>query len=98
MSVGCGLAINGPPQIERFNDLARLEFEVCADQIRNEIVVNLRGSESIPANADWISNSNGVSELNFAALGNAGSHDVLRNIARHVRGRTIDLGRILAAE
>src|ERR1700676_1734442 len=35
VSVRCSLAINWPPQIERLNNLARLELEVCPHHVRN---------------------------------------------------------------
>src|SRR6202035_974655 len=42
--------------------------------------------------------ADGVGELDLAAVGQAGSHDILGNVPRHVGGRAVDLGRILAAE
>src|ERR1700704_6456135 len=35
VSVRCSLAINWPAQIERLNNLARLELEVCPHHVRN---------------------------------------------------------------
>src|SRR5208282_3101156 len=67
-------------------------------QIRNQLGIDLLGSESIHKDADGFSNTDGVGELHFAAVGQAGGYDVLRDITRHVGGRAIHLGRILAAE
>src|SRR5208282_432589 len=78
--------------------LARLELEVGAHQIWNQLGIDLLGSESIHQDADGIGNTDRVGELHFAAVGEAGGYDVLGDVARHVGGRTIDLGRILAAE
>ncbi len=39
-----------------------------------------------------------VGQLHFAARRQAGRHDVLRNVARHVAGRAVHLRRILARE
>src|SRR5208282_3551019 len=78
--------------------LARLELEVGAHQIWNQIGINLLGSESIHQDADGIGNTDRIGELHFAAVGEAGGHDVLGDVARHVGGGTIHFGRILAAE
>ena len=39
-----------------------------------------------------------VCHLKLAPVGQAGRDDVLRDVARHVRGRSVDLRRVLAAE
>src|SRR5208282_84500 len=78
--------------------LARLELEVGAHQIWNQLGIDLLGPESIHQDADWIGNTDRVSELHFAAVGQAGGHDILGNVSRHVSGGPVDLGRILAAE
>ena len=39
-----------------------------------------------------------VGDLELAAVGEAGGDDVLRDVARGVRGRAVDLGRVLARE
>ena len=39
-----------------------------------------------------------VGDLQLAAVGQAGGDDVLRHVARRVRGRAVDLGRVLAGE
>ncbi len=39
-----------------------------------------------------------VRDLDLAAVGKPGGDDVLRDVARRVRGRTVDLRRILARE
>src|SRR5262245_55028263 len=41
---------------------------------------------------------NRIRQLNFALCRETGSNDVLCDIARHISGGSIDLGRILAAE
>ena len=43
-------------------------------------------------------NADGVGQLHFAAIGQAGRHDVLGDVPGHVGGAAIDLGGILAAE
>src|ERR1700733_15732131 len=98
MSIRSGLAVDRTPQVERVDDLARLELEVRAHQIRNQLGVNLLGSESIYQYADGIGNSDRVSKLHFATVGKAGGDNILRNVARHIGGRAVDLRRVFAAE
>src|SRR5260370_21250819 len=97
VSVGRGLTVNGTTEVERIYDLARLELEVRAHQIRNQIGIDLLGSESIHQDADGIGNPDGVSQLHFAAVGQAGGDDVLRDVARHICGGTVHLRRVLDA-
>ena len=61
------------------------------------LVGNLAGAEGLDQNADRLGNANGVRKLNFATVGKPGRDDVLGDVARHVAGGTINLGRILAA-
>ena len=98
MSVRCGLAINWTAQVQRLDDLARLQFEIRADQVRNQFGIDLLGSESIHEDADRIGNTDRVSELHFATVGKSGGHDVLCDVTRHVSRRAIDLGRIFSTE
>src|SRR5208283_1173179 len=48
--------------------------------------------------ADRVSDADGVGELHFAAIGQAGGDYVLGDMTRHVGGGAIDLGRIFSAE
>src|ERR1019366_7465169 len=57
-----------------------------------------RGTESIDQHADRIRHADGVGELHFNAISQSGSHNVLRDVARHVAGRTVNLRRVFAAE
>ena len=43
-------------------------------------------------------NANRISQLHFDARCQPGSHDILRDVARHVAGRAIHLRRIFARE
>ena len=60
--------------------------------------INFASAESVDQNADWLGDADSVGELHFAAVGQAGGHDVLGDVARHVGGGAVDLGRIFAAE
>src|SRR5438046_9650369 len=67
-------------------------------QIGNGCGVNCGGAECINVDADRIAHTDGVRELNFAAVRQACGYDVFRHITSDIGGRAIDLSRILAAE
>ena len=48
--------------------------------------------------AHRLGDADGVGQLHFAAVGQAGGDDVLGHVPGHVGGAAVDLGRILAAE
>ena len=48
--------------------------------------------------ADRLGHADGVGQLDLGALGQAGGHDVLGDVAGHVGRRAVHLGRVLAAE
>src|SRR5271157_523819 len=98
MTVGRGLAIDRAAQVQRFDDGARRQLEMGADQIRNDCRINFLRAKSLDQDADRIGHSDGVSELHFAAVGQARGNHVLRDMAGHVGGRAVDLGRIFSAE
>ena len=62
------------------------------------LVVDLAGAERVHVHADRLRDADGVRDLHLAARGEPGGDDVLRDVARVVAGRAIDLRRVLAAE
>src|ERR1019366_8149970 len=48
--------------------------------------------------ANRFRNANGISKLHFTTIGQSSSNNVLGDVARHVTGRAINLGRALATE
>src|ERR1035437_1219688 len=98
MPVGSSLAIDRTPQVKRLDDALRSQLEIGAHQIGNLAFVNLRGAECIDQYANRLSYANGVGKLHFAAIGQSGGNNVLGNVARHVAGRAVNLGRVFAAE
>ena len=72
--------------------------EDLADELADPRVGDLAGAVGVDVHADRLGDADGVGELHFAALGQAGGDDVLGDVAGHVGGAAIDLGRVLAAE
>src|SRR3977135_783907 len=69
VSIRRGLAVNRAAEVERIDDLARLELEVRPHQTRNQLGVNLLGSESIHQYTNGFSYSDSVGELHLAPVG-----------------------------
>ena len=57
-----------------------------------------RRAVGVDPDVERVGVADGVGELHLALLGQAGRDDVLGDVAGHVRGRAVDLGRVLAAE
>jgi hypothetical protein len=60
--------------------------------------VDLAGAVQVDIDRQRLGHADGVGELDRAAVGETGGHDVLGEIARGIGGRAVDLGRILARE
>ena len=74
MSVGSGLAVDRTAQVQRLDDSPRVQFEVRANQVRNKLGIYLLSSESIHKDADGFGNTDRVSKLYLAAIGQTGRH------------------------
>ena len=98
MAVICGFRINRAQQLELPYDVGWFETENFLRCGCYFPVVHDARAECVDADGDGVGIADGVGELDFAALGQAGGDDVFRDITAHVRGAAIDLARILAAE
>src|SRR6202521_4808807 len=98
MSISCGLAVDRPAQIEVTDDGGRAHREVLSDQRLDTPVRDGPGAEAVGVDRDRLGDPDGVSQLDLDALGNAGGHQVLRDVAGHVAGGTVHLGGVLAGE
>ena len=60
--------------------------------------VDLGRAEGLDHHRDRVRDADGVRDLHLAAARDAGGDHVLGHVAHRVRGRAVDLGRVLAAE
>ena len=93
-----GLFVNRATELERVDDTARGEREDFADGVGEFLFANFAGSGQVDQDADRLRNADGVGELNFARVGQTGGDDIFRDVASHVRGAAVDLGRVFAGE
>src|SRR5450432_2546547 len=96
--VRCRLLVYRTAQLERFDNPFRGELEVFADELLQLLFGDHAGAERIHQHAYRLSYADSVRQLDFTTVGQAGSHDVFGNVAGHVAGGAINLGRIFAAE
>ena len=61
-------------------------------------LLDLAGAVRIDIDRQRLGNADGVGKLDRAAIGEARRDDVLREIARRIGRRAVDLGRVLARE
>src|SRR5216684_6693605 len=96
--IGSSFPVDRSAQVERLDDPLGRELKVVTHQLLQLVFGDFSGTEGIDQNADRLGHANGVSKLHFATLGQAGSHNILGDVARHVTRGAINLGRIFAAE
>jgi len=98
VAVAGGGQINRAEELEVTDNGVRGEGKDVADNGGEAIIADGAGAGGVNLYGDRLGYADGISELNFTLLGQAGGDDVLGNVASHVGSGTIDLGRILAAE
>ncbi len=74
------------------DDAVGTKIEVAADQRLDPLVGDAPGAEGGDGDRGRLGHADRVGELNLAALGEAGRHDVLGHVARGVCRRAIHLG------
>src|SRR2546427_4634849 len=98
MSIGGGFLVNRLAKIQVLDDAPRPEIEVLADQLFQLRIGHLPRSVRVHHDRDGQLHPDGVGDLDGAAVGEARSHDVLRDVARRVGTGAIHLGGVLPAE
>src|SRR5207245_8742610 len=71
---------------------------MCAHELRDFRVGDLAAAFGVDGYIDRLRDADRIGKLHLALPRETGGDDVLRNVARSVRGRAVDLRRILARE
>ncbi|MNX91268.1 hypothetical protein D3C86_1233410 [compost metagenome] len=79
-------------------DTRRRKVHDLTDRVLDLIFADLAGAMQIDIDRQGLGDADRVGNLDRAALGKAGSHDVLGKIAGGIGGGTVNLGRVLAGE
>ncbi len=77
---------------------ARAQVEVLVDELEDLRAADVLGPERLHHHRHRVGDADRVRDLDLAAVGQAGGHDVLGHVTSGVRGRAVDLARVLAGE
>ena len=91
MTVTCSILIDGFQKIQVLDDGTRSKTEVGIDDFQKFSVGLGTSSVGIHKDGNWISNSNGVRNLNQTSLGKFGGNQTLGNPPGSVSSRPINL-------
>src|SRR5437870_1744374 len=98
MPVGRGLPIDGPTELEAIDDRAGPEIEVFFDELADRFVRDAPRPERLDVQRDRLRAADDIRDLDLEAVGESRRDDVLRDVARGVRGGAIHLRGVFAAE
>src|SRR5437588_146518 len=98
VAVGGRLGEDRPAQVEVAQDRRRPQVEVVADETFDAINRHPLRPEGRDRDRDRVRDADRVRDVHLAAVGQARGDEVLRHVARRVRGRAVDLRRVLAGE
>ena len=96
-SGGC-LAIDRTAEIEAADDSLGSQREHLAHEAGDALIGDKPRAVRIDPHTDRVGHADRVGQLHFAFFGESRGDDVLGDMPGHISGRTIDLGRVLAAE
>ena len=98
VTVAGSLGVDGALEIETLRDEVRAQIEDVAYGLSQNLIGIFACALGGDKHAHGFGDADAVSDLDFTDLCEAGSHNVLGNVAAHVRCRAVNLGRILAGE
>jgi len=93
-----GLLVDGSTELELLDDVAGAEVEVVLNNASEELVILtvLNGAVGVDPNAEWVSQSNSVRDLDANAMAEFGVYKRFSDISGEVGGGSIDLGGVLS--
>src|SRR6476659_8393289 len=98
VAVRGGLRVDRAPKVEVAEDRGRSQVEVVVHEILDLRDRDRLGPERLDENRHRLRDPDRIRDLHLAPVGQARGDDVLRDVARRVRGGAVDLRRILARE
>ncbi len=93
-----GLKVDWLGQVELLDDHSRAEVEVGANDLLELVGGVVGGSVGVDENGGWLSDTDGVGELDKRTASELGVDEGLGDPAGDVGSGTIDLGEILSGE
>ena len=98
MAVLGGLEVDWAGQVELLDDHSWTEVEVGADDLLKLVRGVVGGSVGVNVNGSWLSDTDGVGELDETTASELGVDEGLGDPAGNVGSGTIDLGEVLSGE
>ena len=98
VAIGSSLAVNWTCQIQHGDDAVRTKVKVPADKLSDFFIRNTAGAKSINKDRYRFRYADSIGQLNFTAVCNAGSYQVLGYITGCIGCGTVNLCRILTGE
>src|SRR5262245_50175162 len=98
VAVRGGVLVDRALQVQVADDRRRSEAEGLPHDLDELVRVHALCPERVDRERDRVRRADRVRDLDLEPLGGARGDEVLRHVPRHVRGRAVDLGRILARE
>src|SRR3954454_418827 len=98
MAVGRRLAVDRAGEVEVADDRRRPEVEQLPHGLVDLLGIDRRCPERLDHERHGMRGADRIGDLQLAPLRQPGRNDVLRDVARHVRRRSVDLRRVLARE
>ena len=95
--VGC-FRVNGATEAKVANDFGGTKIKGLVYGFLDSFEANFFSIEGIEANGDGMGMANGVGELDFHTIGEAGGDNVLGDIATHVGCAAVDFGGVFSTE
>ncbi|MNH10771.1 hypothetical protein D3C79_702600 [compost metagenome] len=84
MAVGCGFAVDRLQQVHHLDQAVWAQIEELTHQQGQLFGRHFLGTEGFHHDGGWLRHADGVGNLDLAAVGQAGSNDVFRHVARRV--------------
>jgi len=93
-----GFRVNGATEAKVANDFGGTKIKGLVYGFLDSFEADFFGIEGIEADGDGMGMANGVGELDFHTIGEAGGDNVLGNIATHVGCAAVDFGGVFSTE
>src|SRR6476661_8733379 len=98
VAVRRGLGVDRAPEVEVAEDRRGTQVEMLLHELLDPGHGHGLRAERLDVDGHRMGDADRVCDLDLAALGEPGGDEVLRDVTRRVRGRTVDLRRVLARE
>src|SRR2546428_3648622 len=94
MAVGGSCFVDRTLEVERFDNRGRAEVEKFAQGCGKLMVRHDAGVEGVDQERNRFGDPDRVGHLDFTLRRESGGNDILRDMARHIASRTVDLARV----